>query len=368
MAAPVGESFYCIPEDVLDQTQCIIYSGISIVTGLLGFFGALYQLTIWKPHDGGRVRQPILQDRAQVTLQRSSHIIFSLALSDLFACFFIMLKGVALALIDRPTNSGDHHHYQAASITYVYWGLPIESGERFFYVCTYLWTLCFAIDLLLKLLGRSPDQRFYHLIWPVAAALIGGSLAVLLADKVDYCTVCVQLQLSYIPSFWLPVFTVMIANPVLYMVSSRLIRAQLRSTGRFTGDERHLLTVVKVKFLLMMGVFYLCWWTAIMALVVNIKDKCSHSTNSLLLIMSAAFNPLQGFLNCLVYGKHGWFTRLVGRAAFVRYETPSPDSENEFFRERTPSGMLAITASGSSIQEQNIDDNKTQTIQTTSTS
>ncbi|XP_062513722.1 G-protein coupled receptor 143-like [Corticium candelabrum] len=351
MAAPVGESFYCIPEDVLDQHQCIIYSALSVATGLLGFFGALYQLTIWKPHYSSRVQHldSILQGNAPEPLQRSSTIVFSLALSDLFACAFIILKGVALPLIDRPSSIGDHHQYKVASISYVYWGLPLESCERFFYVCTYLWTLCFAVDILLKLTGRHPDQRLYHLIWPLAALLIGASLGILLTGSIDYCTVCLQLQLAYIPSFWLPVFTVMVANPLLYFVSSHRIRDQLRSTGRYTDDERHLLNVVKIKFLLMMFVFYFCWWTAIMALVINVQDQCTHKTYSILLILSAAFNPLQGLLNCLVYGKHHWFSKLVGRASFVRYETPSPSSENDLFRDQSPSGMMDFTTSGSSI-------------------
>ena len=353
MAAPVGESFYCIPKDTLDERQCIIYSAISIVTGLLGFFGALYQLSIWKPHRNSRMLYHVLSP-SPGALQRSSNIIFSLALSDLCACGFVILKGIALPLIERPSSSGEHYHYKVKSMTYVYWGLPLEYFERFFYLCTYLWTLSFAIDILLKLKGRNPDQRLYHLIWPLAAVMIGGNVTVLLVDSTEYCTVCLRLQLAYIPSFWLPVFTVMFVNPILYVCISRCILQHLQSTGRYTDDERHLLNVVRVKFLLMMAVFYFCWWTAIMALLVNIKGSCSHSTHGLLLILSAAFNPLQGFLNCLVYGKHQWFTRLGARTQFVRYASPSPDSPDDLFRERSPSGLLEITASTSSIQNDSI--------------
>jgi ocular albinism type 1 protein len=353
MAAPVGESFFCIPEDMFDKRQCLIYSGISVATGLLGFFGALYQLSIWKPHQNTHVQYHILSPSPD-TLQRSSNIIFSLALSDLFACSCVVLKGIALPLIERPSTSGENNHYKVRSMTYVYWGLPLEYFERFFYLCTYMWTLSFAIDILLKLKGKIPDQRMYHIIWPLAAVMIGGNITVLLVDSVDYCTVCLLLQLAYIPSYWLPVFTVMFVNPILYVCIARYIHQQLQSTGRYTDDERHLLNIVRVKFLLMMAVFYFCWWTAIMALTINIQSSCSHSTHGLLLIFSAVFNPLQGLLNCLVYGKHQWFTRFGARTQFVRYTSPSPDSPDNLFQEQQSSNMLSFTASTNSIQNDSI--------------
>ena len=72
-------------------------------------------------------------------------------------------------------------------------------------------------------------------------------------------TAVVRILPNYVATY-VPIATVMIANPCLYHKSSRDMEQIITSaSGQFTSREREILDAIKVKFSVINFVFYLCW-------------------------------------------------------------------------------------------------------------
>ena len=306
MASPEGESFYCITLGTLSEERGQLYAYASIGTAFLGFIGSLLQIVAWYPS----LRQHETNESNR-SLQPHASIIFWLAVSDYLACVLVIVKSIAFLLIQRP-DPQETVDYKAVYSSYRLWGIPVEYAERYFYVCTYLWTFCYAVDVLLTLKNRQPKKRYYHLVWLISALLTGTSVFWILYERTSRCTVCNRLQYSYITSFWVPLALVMIGNPILYAASLHRYNKNLRERGRYTTTQWQQFDAAKSKFVAMIIVFYFCWWTSFLVLGVSVSESCKpkgefHGT---MLIISAFFNPLQGLLNWFVYGKTDCFERL----------------------------------------------------------
>ena len=304
MASPEGESFYCITLGTLSEERGQLYAYASIGTAFLGFIGSLLQIIAWYPSRRQRGTNESNNSEPHAS------IIFWLAVSDYFACVLVIVKSVAFLLIQRPDPKTVD--YQPVYTYYRLWGIPVEYVERYFYVCTYLWTFCYAVNMLLDQKGRQPNQRYYHFVWLISALLTGTSIFLILYERKGVCTVCDRLQYSYITSYWVPLALVMIGNPILYAASLRRYKKNLRERGRYTTTQWKQFDAAKSKFIAMILVFYFCWWTSFLVLGVSVSESCKpkgefHGT---LLIISAFFNPLQGLLNWFVYGKTDCFERL----------------------------------------------------------
>eukprot|EP00118_Oscarella_pearsei_P027398 m.311041 g.311041 ORF g.311041 m.311041 type:complete len:364 (+) comp58582_c0_seq1:50-1141(+) len=338
MASPEGESFYCISNKTLSNERGQIYVYVGISTAFLGFLGSLFQIvTTWKSSKkpyADSADSIARNESSNTYIKKSSVIVLWLAVSDLLACTMVIAKSVAFKEIERPGIGANVTSYPAVHKVYVYWGLPLEYLLRYFYVCTYLWTFCFAIDVLLKLKDWKPNEKFYHVIWPISLVLVGISVFLIVYHDMNECSPCQKLEVTYISSFWIPLVVVMAGNPIIYINSRRLYNRKLMSRTAFGNKERKLLAVMTGKFLEMTIVFYFCWWTSIVVMVVNLIDSCSSYTlDGTLLIISSFFNPLQGFLNCFSYGKYSCAKCLIVEATHndssLRRNTLSPDQSLE---------------------------------------
>ena len=103
-----------------------------------------------------------------------------------------------------------------------------------------------------------------------------------------------------------PMILVMIGNPIIYAISCREVDKHI--IGRYsqiTSSERALMDKFKAKFSMINLVFYVCWlpnlvngiilWTMWFDLPIKVIIATWY--------MMAITNPLQAFLNCLVYRK-----------------------------------------------------------------
>ena len=78
MAFLRGRSIYCIREDEIDMPKRVVFSSVCITTATISSFGAIVQLVNW----GRR----LLGKEPRRIPSPTPHIVFSLALADLFAC------------------------------------------------------------------------------------------------------------------------------------------------------------------------------------------------------------------------------------------------------------------------------------------
>ena len=78
MAFLRGSSIYCIRKEEMDVPRRVVFSSVCITTATISSFGAIVQLLNWykrlRAKEPRRIPSP------------TPHIVFSLALADLFAC------------------------------------------------------------------------------------------------------------------------------------------------------------------------------------------------------------------------------------------------------------------------------------------
>lgn len=103
-----------------------------------------------------------------------------------------------------------------------------------------------------------------------------------------------------------PILLVMIVNPILYFQCSKEVDNQLiQRYGQYTNSERQIHDMFKIKFSLINVVFYICWLPNIINAILMWTMWFHLPTH--IVVMSwyimAILNPLQAFLNVLVYRK-----------------------------------------------------------------
>lgn len=115
---------------------------------------------------------------------------------------------------------------------------------------------------------------------------------------------------NYILTYGL-ILAVMIANPILYFICSKEVDKQLISRyGQYTNNERQIHDLFKIKFSLLNLIFYICWLPNIVNAVL-MWTMWFHLPIRVIIIswyVMAILNPLQAFLNTLVYRK--WNNKL----------------------------------------------------------
>lgn len=137
-----------------------------------------------------------------------------------------------------------------------------------------------------------------------------------------------------------PIIFVMIANPIIYFKCAKEVDRQLiQRYGQYTNNERQIHDLFKIKFSLINLIFYICWLPNVINAVLmwTMWSELSR-TNTIGHIVEinwyiiAALNPLQAFLNTLVYRKWNegicncgslrkWFTVKFRRRDTINYTT-----------------------------------------------
>lgn len=97
---------------------------------------------------------------------------------------------------------------------------------------------------------------------------------------------------------------VMIANPILYVASTRdLETVVLHSMAQMTSRERRLIQTIRLKFALINLVYYVCWTPNLIngILLWTLWFKLPIRAIITLWYIMAVTNPLQAFFNAIVY-------------------------------------------------------------------
>ncbi|CAH1261660.1 GPR143 [Branchiostoma lanceolatum] len=322
MASLHEESFYCIPETKLTLSERPVYCGVAIAAAVLGLGGAGWQVVRWR-------------DRLRGAAQRrrpspNPVIVFCLALSDFMACIVVIARAVGILVFDPPLEVGPGVYVPAQGLTAIYVGSTIEIINLYFYSATYMWTLVYALDITMQLKNMDVPMPLYHVLcWSAPAVFVGLSMFSVFFEVpeapgdggIQQCAAGFHLVLHYVFSYT-PIVAVMLANPAIYITASRLIEITVRPMlGRYTQRERQVISAVKIKFLLIVVVFTLCWLPNVIDGVIQISNLVQGDRTAdgffALWVIEAALNPLQGLLNCLAYGPATFQQWLMGRTGWL---------------------------------------------------
>ncbi|XP_066995800.2 G-protein coupled receptor 143 isoform X2 [Anabrus simplex] len=181
---------------------------------------------------------------------------------------------------------------------------------QYFYMATWLWTLCYAIDVRLVLKESEGHPVFYHFAaWTIPAVLTSFGLSLLYVPDANchsmgsLSSAMVRILPNYCATY-LPMAVVMVANPSLYLFSTRDVEKVIsRSLSQYTRKERDIVDAIKLKFSLINVAFYICWLPNIIngillwVLWFNLPEKVIVT----LWYIMAVTNPLQALFNSLVY-------------------------------------------------------------------
>lgn len=335
MADPTIQTFCChnrirSPPAVklMDEFNTDGYIVVCIVSSFFGIAGAIYQIWI---RNEATPSQPVFPRRRHGTTSGPSSIntatssghstgrsiIVWLAVADLCASLGVFLRSALWKYISNvipPDSDRD-------DTTNVIFCAVSSAWIQYFYMCTWLWTLCYAINVRRTLSGYGVALRTYHAyVWSISALLTGVGLSVLYIPDADCHNVhdVASAYLRILPNYLMtygPMVTVMIANPVLYFSASKEVDRQLVARySQMTSTERDLMTKFKMKFSLINCVYYLCWLPNLLngVIIWTMWFGLPFRTIVTIWYIMAITNPLQAFFNALVYQRWNctWRIRL----------------------------------------------------------
>ncbi|XP_033099507.1 G-protein coupled receptor 143-like [Anneissia japonica] len=320
MASPTLELICCRNRSFSNQFEKVehTYQITATVSSVLSIAGATY--TLLPRRVGGIFRRRMIEGRQHSIIQL-------LAFADLMACFgiicfevFLLCKG------NHLTNDDDNDSDRGLCLFFTAW-------TQYFYVTTYFLTATYALDVYLMLKGV--QRGVLSFLVPVMCFLcplflIGTGIVVLYEPATDMSLKCEDKPLNLIPLYlasYLTMLTVMIINPVIYYLSVKKVNIIIKGTrGQYTDRERTYIKAVQKKFLRIVAVFFLCWWPNVILGAINLQRsfaddvinptcapnehdcKLTHIplkyTMMILWFSMGVLNPLQAFLNTLVYV--GW--------------------------------------------------------------
>ncbi|XP_065839645.1 cyclic AMP receptor-like protein A [Oscarella lobularis] len=317
----------------LDEADRIIYASIDIATATLGFCGSLYVILTTTAHNnevGGA------KNRKRRRVQANHVIVLCLAISTLFACTCVLAKSIQLLAIEQPNTSVYPGHTVSSKHWYRYIDIPISFLGTFFYISTFMWTFCYALDIYLQLRDKNVPHRSYHVLcWGFAGILSG--LQIVLSHfathpPYPYCLLPSDHALAKYLSFYVTIAVVMVSLPVLFLLSLAEIRRAQMGRGRFTENERKVLRAIAWKFFFIVMIFVYGWCANFVNgfyMVIKTEDK--WDSPFVFYVLEALSNPMQGFFNAFVFGKHEvakrWIRSCISKRFRRRRTNINIDSE-----------------------------------------
>lgn len=303
MADPTIQTFCCHHANGTDMAVTIMeefntdaYNSVCLFSSALGILGAVYQIL---------PREEFSNNHRWLSFSaiRGRNIIIWLAVADLFAALGVFTRAAIWINYRNIMPAVDDN----SSVLFC----AISSAfTQYFYTATCIWTLCYAIDMRFVLAHKDNKMKYYHLaawVFPVFTTVIGLSL---LYTPDANCHTSSSLQtalLRILPNYiaaYIPIATVMVANPCLYHHSTKDLENIITSTsGQFTSREREIIDAIKIKFSVINVIFYICWLPNLLngillwALWFSVPADCVI----VLWYIMALMNPLQALFNCLVY-------------------------------------------------------------------
>ncbi|CAH1979512.1 unnamed protein product [Acanthoscelides obtectus] len=303
MADPTIQTFCCHPANgtdvaltIMDEFNTDTYNCVCIFSSAMGILGAIYQIL---------PREEFSNNHRWFSCSalRGRRIIIWLAVADLLA---------SLGVFTRATLWINYKNIMPAvdDQSSVLFCAVSSAFTQYFYTATWIWTLCYAVDMRLVLRQKESRIKLYHLaawIIPAILTITGLSLLYIPDANCHYESSLSHAVLRILPNYfatYVPITVVMIANPLLYRYSTEDLQAIITSTtGQFTSRERDVMDAIKMKFAVINVVFYICWvpnlingillWTLWFHLPVTWIITIWY--------LMALLNPLQALCNCLVY-------------------------------------------------------------------
>ncbi|OXU24776.1 G-protein coupled receptor 143 isoform X2 [Nasonia vitripennis] len=307
MADPTIQTFCCHHNNRTDMALIIMeefntdaYNTVCMVSSSIGILGAIYQVL-------PRQESNLSQRWQGFSAARGREIIMWLAVADLLASLGVFIRS-ALWMNFRSIMpmEDDTSNVVFCAIS--------SAWTQYFYMATWIWTLCYAIDMKLLLGERVGRPLWYHMFaWICPAILTTFGLTILYVPDAN-CHSLTSLSstiLRILPNYcatYVLLAIVMIVNPALYISSTKDLKNVVTcSMAQMTGRERKLVQSVRLKFAMTNVVYYVCWipnllngillWTLWFQLPVKVIITLWY--------IMAVTNPLQAFFNALVYKRWG---------------------------------------------------------------
>ncbi|XP_074643092.1 G-protein coupled receptor 143-like [Tubulanus polymorphus] len=328
MASPGLESFCCLlnftelyrkgyiydptDHDNDNDTSSVLddpaYNGFCIGSSAISIIGTLL-LFPWREHNKNPTKLQFSHEISGKldTLSNGylNGIIFWLVITDLSACTALLIRACVWLTDYDPLSNAllSQHRVDFAHMFCVFSTAIIQ----FSYICTYLWTMCYAVEVTLVLRGYKIKKSVYHLaVWIMSGLLCVGGLVPLYTPSLLECHDDKKNIIPHFLSSYLPMTAVMIVNPVLYIYNLWSVKEIMsKRFGRYTNQERKMVNKLRGKFFFITLVFYICWLPNIVngILLIFRKDIDRRVFRNLWVAM-AALNPLQALLNTIFYGQY----------------------------------------------------------------
>ncbi|XP_035664881.1 G-protein coupled receptor 143-like isoform X2 [Branchiostoma floridae] len=308
MASPELVSFCCVGDDHLSgwviNYQNPRYNVVCLASSVFSIVGTIVQLLPKRVTAAESMR---LMRRSRDPFTSQKRIVMWLIVADLLACLGIFFRSMVWL-------AGGNLLSDSASPATLFCAF-VGGWIQLFYITTYFWTFCYAVDVFVIMKGFNGLSKLwvYHLIsWGMAVVLTGEGLTFLFYPSGLECEEKKEHLVPYYLSTYIPIVLVMILNPILYILSSRSVPSILKSRrGKYTDIERAIVQSVRLKFFNVVLVFFACWIPNVLNGVLIFAGDNLTAQNfvyqavvHILWYMMAILNPLQAFLNSLVY--RGW--------------------------------------------------------------
>ncbi|KAK4020869.1 G-protein coupled receptor 143 [Daphnia magna] len=327
MADPSLQSLCCLTTSNRSQQYHLLelhqsaYYGLSLASAIVGFLGSVYQLNL-------RYAAPFPRYQYFNVGLRGNNVLFWLALADTFAAFGLIIRSTGWFL---SQDWSSHAMFTPLNPTFC---AIISGWIQFSYTSSHLWTLVYAVDVRRITFDQPFAAPVYHFsAWGGAIILCIVGLTMLYFPGNGYDTF-VKLLPNHVATY-LPLVLTCLACPFLFMSAFRQAEISLtRRYARYTTTERRLVESLKLKFILIVSVFYLCWMPNIVnGLVLWISWYKLPVTWVLAnWYLMALLNPLQGVFNIMLYRipkrrqprsqLRGWFASVQIRKTEPQEETP----------------------------------------------
>ncbi|XP_070506335.1 G-protein coupled receptor 143-like [Chironomus tepperi] len=280
---------------------------ISMISSIIGISGSIYQIFIRKNYQEATTPRSLIGRK----------IIIYLAYSDMFASIGILVRtGIWSIVRPKMPYEDDSVSVLSCSIT--------SAFIQLFYTATWLWTFVYAYNMRCALRNKTVQVRDLHIIvWTVSFLLTAiGTTSLYVPDAnchdiEDTATALLRIMPNYFVNYG-PIAFVMIVNPIIYSQCSKEVDKQLiQRFGQYTNNERQIHDLFKIKFSLIIIIFYFCWFPNVINAILMWTmwpELSFRNTIGRIVVYNwyiiAVVNPLQAFFNAFIYRK--WSEKLIG--------------------------------------------------------
>ncbi|XP_038075273.1 G-protein coupled receptor 143-like [Patiria miniata] len=295
-----------VHQDDEKVTFLLTFNICAILSSCLSILGAVYILLPKKSY-----LYVQRQRRSFRAVERQKKILTWLSVADVLACLGVLIIAIC-GLADVGSITVDIS--ESASLRWIC--IVTTAWIQYFYVATYFWTFFYALDVHLMLRGNNRKMFRVYLVlaWLVPAIMVSaGLIAMYQSSPNDFqCDPAFKSWQSLLPHYlmsYIPMLIVLVFNPVMYLFSAKKVGPLLMRGNMFTDRERAIQSQVQRKFFRFVLVFTLCWLPNVIngcillhSLAIGQTNWHTYSTfTAVIWVAMAIMNPLQAFLNALIY-------------------------------------------------------------------